>query len=79
MFQSASGSVALKKNTWGIPWNIQPGTQNLYLIKLNWQYYRRLNAILYIQLLKYYVTVIIHVDITQSFHHGPVTPVSKYE
>ena len=58
-FKSASGSVALKKNTWGIPWNIQTGTQNLYLIKLNWQYYRRLNAILYIQLLKYYVIVII--------------------
>ena len=58
-FKSDSGSVALKKNTWGIPWNIPPGTQNLYHIKLNWQYYRRLNAILYIQLLKYYVTVII--------------------
>ena len=59
MFQKWQGSVALKKNTWGIPWNIQPGTQSLYLIKLNWQYYRRLNAILYIQLLKYYVIVII--------------------
>ena len=33
-FKRASGSVALKKNTWGIPWNIQPGTQNLYFI--NW-------------------------------------------
>ena len=47
-FKSDSRSVALKKNTLGIPWNIPPGTQNLYLIKLSWQYYRKLNAILYI-------------------------------
>ena len=58
-FKSDSGSVALKKNTWGITLNIPPGTRNLYHIKLNWQYYRRLNAIIYIQLLKYYVTIII--------------------
>ena len=35
-FKSASGSVAFKKNTWGIPWNIPPGTPNC--IKLNWQH-----------------------------------------
>ena len=46
-FKSDSGSVALKNNTWGIPRNIPPGTQNLYLIELNCQYYRRLNTILY--------------------------------
>ena len=58
-FKSARGSVALKKNTWVIPWNILPGTQNLHFIELNCQYYRRWNAILYIQLLKSYVIVII--------------------
>ena len=54
-FKSDSGSVALKKNTWDIPRNISPGIQNLYLIELTCQYYRRLTAILYIQLLKSYV------------------------
>ena len=36
-FKSASGSVALKKNTWGIPWNIQPVNQapKIYTL-LNW-------------------------------------------
>ena len=58
-FKSARGSVALKKNTWGILWNIPPGTQNLHHIELNCQYYRRWNAILYIQLLKSYEIVII--------------------
>ena len=58
-FKSDSGSVALKNNTWGIPRNISPGTQNLYLIELNCQYCRRLSAIVYIQLLKSYVIVII--------------------
>ena len=75
-FKSARGSVALKKNSCGIHWNIPPGTQNLHLIELNCQYSRRWNSILYIQLLKSYVIVIIPCGhqslIIQSFYHGSV-------
>ena len=57
-FKSDRGSVALKKNTWGIPRNIRQAPK-MYTFELNCQNYRRLKAILYIQLLKSYVIVII--------------------
>ena len=60
MFQKCQRECGSQKEYLGyITLNILPGTENLHLVEINCQFYWRWNVILYIQLLKSYVLIII--------------------